>query len=103
MAKHSRGFMEISDPDSTSPNDTVTCQHCNKVTKLRPFCDPADIEFGGQCKGCMGMICTTCYGRGGCDTIEAKLDRQERYGRSQAGRDAIEQAIERQRAVASYR
>jgi hypothetical protein len=57
--------------------DTFTCQHCSRLVKVKPFCSPSDIEFGGQCKGCMGLICLRCYDIPGCDHIERKLERAE--------------------------
>lgn len=60
--------------------DTFTCQHCNTIVPVRPLCPPNEMP-GGQCKGCMGLICTKCYAKGGCDHIEKKLERQERLGR----------------------
>jgi hypothetical protein len=62
--------------------DTFTCQHCNRVVYVRPFCSPSDIEFGGQCKGCMGLICLSCYDKPGCDHIEKKLERAEARSRA---------------------
>jgi hypothetical protein len=61
--------------------DTFTCQHCNKIVEVKPFCSPSDIEFGGQCKGCMGLICLSCYGKAECKPIEKWCEEQERKGR----------------------
>lgn len=61
--------------------DTFTCQHCNRITKVKPFCSPSDIEFGGQCKGCMGLVCLRCYNIPGCDHIEKKIERAEARAR----------------------
>lgn len=61
--------------------DTFTCQHCNKIVEVKPFCSPSDIEFGGQCKGCMGLICLPCYDKAECTPIEKWCEEQERKGR----------------------
>ncbi len=60
------GVMEI---------DSFSCFHCNRVIHVLPKCDPADL--GGHCKLCDKLICPQCYGKGGCDTLEAKLERAE--------------------------
>jgi hypothetical protein len=60
--------------------DTFTCQHCGKIVPVPPMAK-ANETPGGQCKGCMGLVCTACYDRGGCDPLEKKLERQERIGR----------------------
>ena len=73
------GYFVCFDPDGRDREaDTFTCQHCNRVVKVKPFCSPSDIEFGGQCKGCMGLVCLRCYDIPGCDHIEKKLERAER-------------------------
>lgn len=60
--------------------DTFTCQHCNQIVPVPPMCRPNDVP-GGQCKGCMGLVCTSCYDKGGCTTIEKWCEEQERKGR----------------------
>jgi len=69
--------------------DTITCGHCQVITPVQPFGDPADIKYGGKCKMCMRLICRTCYEKfingDGCDPFEKKLDRieaQDRFARS---------------------
>jgi hypothetical protein len=62
-------------------NDTFTCQHCNVIVTIQPMCRPEDLQFGGQCKGCMGLICLKCYNKGGCDPIEKKIERHEARAR----------------------
>ena len=61
--------------------DSFTCSHCNKIVLVKPFCSPSDIEFGGQCKGCMGLICLQCYDKAECKPIEKWCEEQERKGR----------------------
>lgn len=58
---------------------TFTCAHCQRVKRVEPFCDPADL--GGLCKTCMGVICETCVG-GVCDPIMKKIERQEKAAQS---------------------
>jgi hypothetical protein len=38
--------------------DTYTCKHCNAITRVEPFCDPADL--GAHCKLCDSLICPGC-------------------------------------------
>ncbi len=61
--------------ERTREVDGFTCRHCNFVTKVKPFCDPADA--GGLCKGCMCLICAGCASTFTCDVIEKKLERSE--------------------------
>lgn len=58
--------------------DSMMCGHCNKHIPLKAFVRPED--FGGFCKKCMSTICPHCLKIGGCDPIEAKLDRWEKQG-----------------------
>lgn len=60
---------------------SFTCQHCNRIVEVKPFCSPSDVEFGGQCKGCMGLICLPCYDKAECKPIEKWCEEQERKGR----------------------
>jgi len=61
--------------------DTFTCKHCNKVTFVKPFCDPADL--GGHCCVCDGLICRDCnYKRSlgkPCVPFMKRLERQEEH------------------------
>jgi hypothetical protein len=66
---------------SVKETDTFTCQHCNKIVEVKPFCSPSDVEFGGQCKGCMGLICLSCYDKAECRPIEKWCEEQERKSR----------------------
>lgn len=76
------GLTIISSPDSGEKFvETFTCQHCNKIVDIKPYCSPSDVEFGGQCKGCMGLICLECYGKAECRPIEKWCEEQERKGR----------------------
>jgi hypothetical protein len=38
--------------------DTFTCNHCNKITHVVPFCHPEDL--GGFCRLCDKLICKDC-------------------------------------------
>jgi hypothetical protein len=71
----STGFLEVVSGDGTQCWDTMTCQHCNFVTRVKPFCDPAD--FGGLCKACCGLICHNCVNRRVCIPIEARITHME--------------------------
>jgi len=73
----SRGYFCFEGPDGTKEADSFTCQHCNFITKVGPFTDPANI--GGYCKGCGKLICRGCVGKP-CDPLEAKLERAEKRG-----------------------
>lgn len=68
--------------------DTFTCQHCNTIVPVPPMAKGNDMP-GGQCKGCMGLVCTQCYDKGGCDHIEKKLERFERRSRWHRQYDAL--------------
>lgn len=59
----------------TNEYDTVTCNHCNSVTHIRPRMDPADM--GGLCKICMKMICAGCLDQG-CKPFEKKIEEMEK-------------------------
>lgn len=54
--------------------ETFSCNHCNRVTMIKPRQNPEDI--GGFCLVCAKLICSGCVGRG-CDPLEAKLARAE--------------------------
>jgi hypothetical protein len=77
------GFMCESGPDFIKERDVFTCQHCNYLIMVEPG-SPAE-DYGGRCKGCMGLICPGCVARarmnefGGCDHIEKKLERAEKF------------------------
>jgi hypothetical protein len=69
------GYAVLTTPDGGKKEaDTFTCKHCNRLTHVKPFQDPADL--GGLCKCCMGLICSNCVGKP-CDVIEKKLERAE--------------------------
>lgn len=75
----SRGEMMYDEPGkATQHTETFTCGHCNKVTKVKAFADPADL--GGLCKTCMRLICDRCVNTMRCDPIEKKLERAEARG-----------------------
>ena len=44
--------------ETLNERDTFTCSHCNRVTHVKPFCDPADL--GGHCCVCDSLICKNC-------------------------------------------
>lgn len=60
-------------------HDTLTCAHCNRLTRIRARERPEDI--GGFCTVCAELICAKCVGKG-CDPLEKKLERIEARGRA---------------------
>ena len=70
-----RGFVEVSGPNGTEQYETFTCGHCGAIKKVPHRAKPEDL--GGICKVCMSMVCGPCVATGKCDTLEAKLKRQE--------------------------
>lgn len=77
----SRGEFQYFDPEQGNRVvESFTCGHCNRLTKIQPFCDPADA--GGFCPRCTRLVCKRCAGAGMCDPIEAKLERSEKFGES---------------------
>jgi hypothetical protein len=75
----SRGEFQLFMPgDRERVTESFTCGHCSFVTKVQPYCDPADA--GGLCKGCMRLICKGCVSTMRCDPIEKKLERAEARG-----------------------
>lgn len=96
------GYMVETGPGGTREADTFTCQHqmsgCRGVVAVQPY----GMNNLSWCKKCGGLVCENpaCHFR--CDPVEAKLERQEKIARSDAGREAIERAIERAAAVQSY-
>lgn len=67
--------------------DTFTCSHCQRIVRVKPRCDPADM--GGRCGVCDRLICPTCVGRG-CTPWEKRMEEMER--RERLRRDVIELA-----------
>ncbi len=52
--------------------DTFTCNHCQRVTFVRPRADP--FELGGGCRICQGLICSKCVDRGTCTPWEKQME-----------------------------
>lgn len=77
--RNPQGYAVIVDPDEgTREADTFTCAHCQNVVHVKAKASPE--ELGGQCKLCMGLICSNCVGKG-CDPFEKKLERMEERDR----------------------
>lgn len=80
--RRAHGVLTIFDPDpqrslgqrNVVEIDTFTCNHCNRIVKVPPKCEPAEV--GGLCYICAQPICPTCVGKG-CDPFEEKLKRSE--------------------------
>lgn len=86
-----QGFAEVVSPDGgrinldrfqcdelragTNRYDSMTCNHCNRITHIKPKMDPA--EMGGLCKICMKLICKYCLDQG-CLPFEKKLEMIEK-------------------------
>ena len=70
------GYSIITDPafSRSIECDTFTCKHCQRIVRVEPMCDPADM--GGRCTVCDSLICKMCLGKG-CDPFEKKLERME--------------------------
>lgn len=73
-----QGYAILTDPDARGPQewDTRTCAHCQRIDRIPPRCDPADI--GGLCYGCGGLVCRRCVADARCTPIEARLEAIER-------------------------
>ena len=76
-----QGYSTLVEPGAaTAETDTMTCGHCQHITHVKPFCDPA--ELGGLCKVCDKLICKHCYrdrmkyGKP-CKTWEARMEVME--------------------------
>ena len=78
----STGFLHSWGEAGDAACDTFTCQHCNFVVPIQPYCDPADK--GGLCRQCYGLICPKCVKRNVCDPIEKAIERMEENGRQKA-------------------
>lgn len=75
--RRAQGYAVLTDPDANQPVqecDTFQCGHCQYITHVKPFMDPADM--GGLCKVCMRLVCSKCVGKE-CDVFERKLERSE--------------------------
>lgn len=72
------GYAVLIDPvRGTTERDTFTCAHCNYVTHVKPFVDPA--TRGGLCHVCGQLVCKNCVGKV-CDPMEEKMKRYEAIG-----------------------
>jgi hypothetical protein len=72
--RNAQGYASITSPEGVREADTFTCYHCNRITHVRAYADPA--ELGGLCKACMRLICSKCVGKN-CIPFEKKLDLME--------------------------
>jgi hypothetical protein len=68
------GYLQISCDGVVHERDSFTCNHCNRVSFVKPKQDPADL--GGLCKTCMGLICSACVGQE-CRTLMARIEAAE--------------------------
>jgi hypothetical protein len=58
--------------------DTFTCAHCQRIVRVAPRCDPADM--GGRCGVCDSLVCSACVGLG-CRPWEKQMETMERRDR----------------------
>lgn len=80
------GYLCVSfDDGRTVERDSATCNHCNKITFLRPRQDPTDL--GGHCRICDRFICSNCVG-GVCKTLAQQHDEIEKALARRAARQA---------------
>lgn len=67
------GVLISTDPfDGVQEHDTFTCEHCQKVSGVRPGQKPEDI--GGLCKQCMGLLCPLCADKAVCTPWEKQME-----------------------------
>jgi len=72
----SKGWAVLVDPGVTHGTqewDTITCQHCNKMVRLK-----TKDDLGGFCRLCMKAICGPCADQGQCTPFEKKLEEYEK-------------------------
>lgn len=72
--RNAQGYARITSPEGVSECDTFTCFHCQRLTHVKPKCDPA--ELGGLCKVCMKLICSNCVGKS-CTPFLKTIERME--------------------------
>jgi len=81
--RRAQGYITLTSPDAPLVEwDTFTCAHCQRIVKVPPRADPADL--GGLCKVCNGLICRGCVGKP-CKPWEKKMqemEARERFRRS---------------------
>ncbi len=74
------GYAFTFGPEGTQAEcDTFTCAHCNRITHVKPKCDPADL--GGLCRLCDKPVCPNCVGKG-CTPFEKTLEKWEARDRA---------------------
>ena len=79
------GYFICADPaprrgeQATVECDTFTCQHCNRIVRVKPMCPPEEI--GGRCMQCGeglgGLICKECADRGTCTPLLKQIEEME--------------------------
>ncbi len=73
------GYMIIRNANDSGKDveyDTFTCNHCQRIVKIHPMCDP--VELGGRCSSCDGLLCQKCASKLNCNHIEKRLEIMER-------------------------
>jgi len=68
---------------ATVEYDTFSCQHCNRIVRVKPLSPPEDM--GGRCMNCGeglgGLICKECVAKGNCVPLEKAIEAMEAKGR----------------------
>ena len=77
--RDAHGYAVLFDPNARGgvvERDTFRCNHCSRVTHLKP----REMPFA-TCKSCMDFICEDCYRRlmagAPCKTVEQQADEIE--------------------------
>jgi len=70
-----QGYAILQSDEGSKEFDTFTCAHCQKITVVKPLCDPVDA--GGLCQICDGYVCPTCVDIGTCTPWEKQMEIME--------------------------
>ena len=71
-----KGYLQIFHESAPKEErDSFTCFHCQRVTWVKPRCDPADM--GGLCWGCNKLICPECTNKQVCNPWEKQMEVME--------------------------
>ena len=61
--------------DAVQECDTFTCGHCSRIVHVPPMTEGS--AFGGICKQCMTLICSTCVDKMTCTPWEEAMQIME--------------------------
>jgi predicted transcriptional regulator len=96
-----QGYIHIFGEFGTKEFDTVTCGHCNKITRVKPGtgCTVYILESlvvnpttglqeiihreepGAACRCCMRSVCLSCDKLGTCTPLMKRIEEMEARGR----------------------